>query len=138
MKKMMKKQGFTLIELMVVVIIVGILAAVAVPLMSANKEKAVGSEAISALGSLNTACRLYYVGVGGNAANTAALTGAGYFNASDLQGTHFGQTGYSVLTIGEMDPDQPVHGIVAATASSKGGKTFVFTWDNATRQYNVQ
>ncbi|MCX7704832.1 MAG: prepilin-type N-terminal cleavage/methylation domain-containing protein [bacterium] len=58
-KKILKK-GFTLVELMVVVIIVGILASVAVPIYRANIKKAMASEGAALLGSVLTAQRIYY------------------------------------------------------------------------------
>lgn len=53
------KAGFTLIELMVVAIIVAILAAVAIPLMTANKKRAYFTEGQAGLGHIRTAQRVY-------------------------------------------------------------------------------
>jgi type II secretion system protein G len=55
------QSGFTLVELMIVVIIVGILSAVAVPAYMGGVEKAKLSEAKAALGTIKTSMDLYYV-----------------------------------------------------------------------------
>ena len=51
------RSAFTLIELLVVVIIVAVLAAVGVPLLSANVTRAKGSEAEAGLGAIRTSLR---------------------------------------------------------------------------------
>jgi type IV pilus assembly protein PilA len=60
MKKMLKnKKGFTLIELMIVVAIIGILAAIAIPNFMNYQCKAKQTEAKSLLGSIRVAQEAY-------------------------------------------------------------------------------
>lgn len=56
----MNRKGFTMIELMVVVIILGILVAAAVPIYRANTRRAYSAEALATLGSIREAERLYF------------------------------------------------------------------------------
>ncbi len=85
------KQGFTLVELMVVAIIVAILAAVAIPLMTANKNRAIATEAEAGCGTIRTALRIYYAEHNrypdyGTSVSATNLPGIG---ATDLDGTYF-------------------------------------------------
>ena len=57
---MKRNSGFSLVELMIVIVIIGVLAAVAVPIYNNNVTKAKMSEADASLGSLRTQLRVYY------------------------------------------------------------------------------
>lgn len=61
LKKMTNNpKGFTLIELMIVVAIIGILAAIAIPQFSAYRVRAYNAAAMSDLKSLQTAFEMYF------------------------------------------------------------------------------
>lgn len=60
MRKKWRKKGFTLIELMTVVIIVGILASAAVPIYRGQIKRAIAAEGEALLGSVRTAELVYY------------------------------------------------------------------------------
>ena len=75
MKKV--QQGFTLIELMIVVAIIGILAAVAIPSYQNYTKKAKFTEVISMTGAYKTAVELCISSEGYAAAATVSTCGAG-------------------------------------------------------------
>ncbi len=60
MQTMKKEQGFTLIELMIVVAIIGILAAIAIPNFMTYQAKARQSEAKVGLGGIFTSATAYF------------------------------------------------------------------------------
>lgn len=77
------QQGFTLIELMIVVAIIGILAAIAIPAYQDYTKRAHVSEGLSLAAGAKTAVSEFY------STNNAWPTGnasAGLANASDIKG----------------------------------------------------
>ena len=61
---MKNKKGFTLVELLVVVLIVGILAAVALPQYQKTMERSRAAEALTLLKSVNDAYQLHHLATG--------------------------------------------------------------------------
>lgn len=110
-----KKSGFTLVELMVVAIIVAILAAVAIPLMSGNTERAMATEGKTGCGAVATAVRMHYV-ENGAAATAPKLADLKGITAADLKGTYFETY--------EVDASGPNDYTITATGKGKAaGKT---------------
>lgn len=93
---MTKQKGFTLIELMIVVAIIGILAAIAIPQFSAYRVKAFNSAAESDLRNLMTAEEATYADSQAYfPTNTSTVTGLG---SSSLASTTFNNTTQGTLT----------------------------------------
>ena len=92
---MKSRKGFTLIELMVVILIVGILAAVAIPIMRGRVDSAKWSEGKSGMGTVATALRAYAAEKGATGTYPPSLTELGFI-ASDLHGTYFTIANYSI------------------------------------------
>ncbi len=102
MKKYVNNQrGFTLVELMIVIVIVGILAAVAVPIYQANVKKAKMSECDAALGTIRTALRVYYAANGNYPTVTdqpvTNVTGLD-ISVADLTGRYFAASDYTLTS----------------------------------------
>lgn len=97
MKKKERKGGFTLVELMVVAIIVAILAAVAIPLMSGNKKRAMVTEAEAGCGTARTALRVYFAEHGNHGTDGAGkdIDDLEGINDGDLDGRYFDTDDYS-------------------------------------------
>lgn len=91
----MGKKAFTLVELMVVIMIIGILAAVSIPRMATATDSAKWSEAKAAMGTIASSLRTYAVENGAYGLYPPSLLELGFKN-SDLNGTYFVRSDYSI------------------------------------------
>ena len=96
------ERGFTLTELMIVVTVIGVLATVAIPMFQVVPERSKSTEAVTALGLVRSAMRIYYVehGTFANAASFGdgdSVTNGGLLDvhANDLAGRYFSAECYS-------------------------------------------
>ncbi len=122
-----RQQGFTLIELMIVVAIIGILAAVAIPAYSDYTARAQVSEAVSLTSSLKTPLAEYYADKGSmpSSPDSVGATTSGKYVASIVLGAISGGTVTIQATMKTADVNRDISGGIFAMRTIDGGKQ----WD---------
>jgi len=119
---MISRKGFTLIELMVVIFIVGILAAVAIPIMRGRIDSAKWSEGRAAAGSIRTAIRAAIAEKGNTYAFNTYVTTLAHlgFATGDLNGKYFPETAYAFTITESANPAvQPTY-LITVTSPGTG------------------
>ncbi len=75
-KRLSNRKGFTLVELLVVISIIGILSAIAIPKFASATNTARGAKIQADLRTMDSAVQIYYASAGSYPANPAALVTA--------------------------------------------------------------
>ena len=123
---MINRKGFTLIELMVVIFIVGILAAVAIPIMRGRIDAAKWSEGKASAGSIRTAIRAVIAEKGNDydfATNISGDLAALGFAATDLSGKYFNQADYTFAMVNGGGAVEPTYTITVGPSTAAEGPT---------------
>jgi prepilin-type N-terminal cleavage/methylation domain-containing protein len=105
MRQLNKQQGFSLIELLIVVAIIGIIAAIAIPNLLASRRAANEAAAISTLRTIGNAQQIYIQNIGNNTDYAADLTVLGPTGAQLIDNvigsaTTARKSGYDFTTTG--------------------------------------
>jgi prepilin-type N-terminal cleavage/methylation domain-containing protein len=117
----MWKRGFTLLELMIVIIIIGVLATVGIMQYSASIEKSRGAEARRALGNLRLMCSAIYL----SALSTAGCDNAGMTigaTSDKVPGPAAAQCRATNFFYYQSAPAAPDGVVFTATRCTAGGK----------------
>ncbi len=104
MEKDRSERGFTLVELMVVIMIVGVLVSLSVPIFRERAEQSKWAEGIATAGTIRIALRAYYAEDPIAAATMAGSTvdtvqGTLGFFAGDLTGRYFQAGNFTITAI---------------------------------------
>jgi len=99
--KINKNKGFTLIELMIVIAIIGILAAIAIPQFNAYRSRAFNAAAQADIHNISITQEAYYIDNGIYSSNISPLTGMlpGYMQSENVWADTRGSvSGYTITT----------------------------------------
>lgn len=128
-----KSKGFTLIELMVVILIVGVLAAASVPMMRGRIDRSKWTEANAAAGCIRTAVKIYFLETGdtitGNLGNATVLQ-ALEMQSGDLTGSYFIASDYEIDSV-SADGTAVITATGNQSNAPSGSKTLALngTWE---------
>jgi prepilin-type N-terminal cleavage/methylation domain-containing protein len=128
-----ENKGFTLVELMIVILIIGALSALIIPRMQKSFAKAKWSEGNAAAGTIRTAIRVYAAEtsvataqglVGKNLADETAQAALG-LDPNDLAGTYFVPGDYTISAVN----DSGVASITVTGGSKADSPTGTYSLD---------
>ena len=121
MEKRLKAQaGFTLIEIIIVIIIIGFLAALALPRFLNTVEYSRATEAVNYLGTVKRAMDACSVQNNGSFVNCTSVPGIGIDDLSTSPGAHFGTPTFA-NSGGTGVPSSTGYRITLTRNSSEGG-----------------
>lgn len=127
-----KQEGFTLIELMIVVVIVGVLAAIALPAYQGYSERARRADAKTSMVEVQLAQEKYRAN---NATYTTDMTDLGYDNATNNDS----KEGYYTIDL-PIAASASAYTITAAPKGAQAGDdcgTFTITVDSTGESYTA-
>lgn len=118
----------------VIIIVVGMMAAISVPMMSANKDRAIQCEALAEIGAISTASMLYQVEKGRIPTSVNDLISADLLMEYDLNGTYYTiEAGWDSVVF------DPMNGRVqSATLTDTRGVTKEFVYNPVSGRIEVQ
>jgi len=136
---MKSRKGFTLIELMVVVLIVAVLAAILVPLLTARLESARWSEGKAGAGTIATSIRALYAEIGEESIGTFPIGTPDvteFLNQEDLYGKYFRYTDYELTNV-SVSPGENVPITYTITVTAPTNELAAsYTWKVASWSLN--